>query len=392
MAIKLKLTRVALAASTFFLHHAAFAVNGAQPGGYGIQNASMGGTSIALPLDAEAAANNPAGFGFLPSSWTASTQIFDGHSSSNYVLPGNRLTNHQTQVIPAGGFNWHLNSEWAVGVSIADGGAGSDYGQAALPVPGAAVAKTTLRTAEVVPAAAWTPASNLSIGLGLNLALQQFEASGVIVPAPVPGGLAPVPTHGTQSATGIGLRAGLLWRANDQWTVGVSAKTRSSMSKLSGYDQDLLAYSGGHLDIPGEYGVGVAWQASSNLTLAADWLRILWGDIKAMKDPNGFAWKNQPVVRVGAAWKLNELWTARVGFSHNSGQIDSSRTVQNLLVPAINDHAITLGGGFRLDPHSEISFGYELNPKTTLTGSSNSAGTSLTSKVEMFLLGYHHTF
>ena len=47
-------------------HAGALAINGALPGGNGVKNASMGGTSIALPLDAVAAANNPAGIAFWP--------------------------------------------------------------------------------------------------------------------------------------------------------------------------------------------------------------------------------------------------------------------------------------------------------------------------------------
>jgi hypothetical protein len=39
-----------------------------------------------------------------------------------------------------------------------------------------------------------------------------------------------------------------------------------------------------------------------------------------------------------------------------------------------------------------VNLGYELNPRTTLTGTGTSAGTSLTSQVQMFLLGYHYTF
>lgn len=387
-----RLSHLAVAAAALTFHGAVLAINGAQPGGYGVKNASMGGASIALPLDAEAAANNPAGLGFLPSSSTLGAQVFNGRSSAAYVLPGNRLNNTQTELAPEGGFSRRLNSTWALGLSIAGSGAGSDYGQAALPVPGADPAKTTLRVMELVPAVAWTPSRDLSIGMALNMALQQFEARGVIVPAPLPGGLAPVPSHGKQSATGAGLRAGLLWKATEDWAVGVNLKSRTHMSKLKGYDQDLLAYSAGRLDVPAQYGVGVAWTPSQRLTLAADWLRILWGDIKAMKDPNGFAWRNQPVLRLGAAWQLDERWTLRAGLSRNSGQIDSSRAVQNLLVPSVNRRAITLGTSWQLDPNAEINLGYELNPRTTLNGTGPSAGTSLTSKVQMFLLGYHHRF
>ena len=48
-------THCALLATTCSL--TTWAANGTQPGGYGIKNAMMGGSSIALPLDASAAAN-----------------------------------------------------------------------------------------------------------------------------------------------------------------------------------------------------------------------------------------------------------------------------------------------------------------------------------------------
>ena len=144
--------------------------------------------------------------------------------------------------------------------------------------------------------------------------------------------------------------------------------------------------------MPAQYGVGIAWQPTERLTLAADWLRILWGGIKAMQDPNGFAWRDQPVLRLGAAWVLDERWTLRAGYSRNRGQIDSSRTVQNLLVPSINEEAWTAGLSWQVVPRSELNLGYELNPRATLTGTGPSAGTSLTSKVQMFLLGYQYVF
>jgi len=185
---------------------------------------------------------------------------------------------------------------------------------------------------------------------------------------------------------------GLLWKPTADWSFGLNLKSRTHMSELDGYDRDLLAYSDGELDVPAQYGVGIAWQPTERLTLAADWLRILWGDIKAMKDPNGFAWDDQPVWRIGAAWELDEHWTLRAGYSRNRGQIDSSRTVQNLLVPSIHEEAYTAGLSWRIDSHSELNLGYELNPHTTLEGTGPSAGTSLTSKVQMYLLGFHYTF
>jgi long-chain fatty acid transport protein len=328
----------------------------------------------------------------VPTSAAVDAQVFRGHSSSAYVLPGNDLENRQTAVAPEAGYNRQLSPAWTAGFSLASAGVGSDYKRAALPVPGAGNAKTSLRVAELVPTVTWKPRADLALGVGVNLAYERFEADGVIVPAPVPGGLAPLPTHGKQSATGVGLRAGLLWKPTGEFAIGVAAKSRTRMSKLDGYDQDLLSYSQGRIDVPAQYGVGVAWMPTQRLTIAADWLRILWADIKLMQDPNGFHWRNQPVYRAGVAWEFDRGWTLRAGFSRNRGQIESARTVQNLLVPSIHEKAYTAGISVRAGSRSEINLGYELNPRTTLTGTGPSTGTTLTSRVQMFMLGYQYSF
>src|SRR5471032_244798 len=119
------LARAAAAACVLGLAHPAWAVNGAQPGGHGAANASMGGAAIALPLDAEAAANNPAGLALVPSTLTTGIQVFHGNSSSTYVLPDNDLRNRSTTVGPEGGVNWHASTDWTTGLSIDIAGAGS---------------------------------------------------------------------------------------------------------------------------------------------------------------------------------------------------------------------------------------------------------------------------
>ena len=370
----------------------AWAVNGAQPGGHGAANASMGGASIALPLDAEAAANNPAGVALLPSSMTLGVQVFHGESSAQYVLPGNELHNRSTTLGPEGSAIWRMSSEWTVGLSVAVGGAGSDYKHPALPVPGASNAETSLSVVEFIPTVAWRPREDLALGLALNLAYERFEAQGVIVPAPVPGGLLPLPAHGSQDAGGVGVRAGALWKPLPQLSLGVNFKSRTRMGQLRGYEQDLLAYSDGRIDIPSEYGIGAAWQATPAITLAADVLRINWGELAVMKDPAGFHWRNQPIARIGAAWTADGGWTLRAGYSRSRRQITSDRTVQNLLVPSIHNEAFTAGITWPLDGTGSLNLGYELNPRTTLHGSGPSTGTSLTSKVQMLMASYQHNF
>ena len=45
-----------------------------------------------------------------------------------------------------------------------------------------------------------------------------------------------------------------------------------------------------------------------------------------------------------------------------------------------------------MDRQNEFSLGYEYNPKTTMTGTGPSTGTTLSSTVQFFMLGYQHNF
>ena len=369
---------------------AGWAANGMQPGGNGIKNAIMGGASIALPLDASAAANNPAGMGFVGNTSSLNMQVFNGRSSSNYVLPGNELSNDSTSPTPDGGGNWNIGNDMTLGFSFAAFGAGADYKQPALPVPGAANAKASLQVLDIIPAFSWKPRADFALGVGIDLAYQRFEADGVIVPTA--GGALALPGHGTESATGFGLRLGVLWLATPELWFGANYKTVTKMSSLSGYKNDLLAYSDGKIDLPAQYGVGLSWRPVSGVTLAADWLRIDWSGIKVMQDPNAFYWQDQPVLRGGVQWDIDEKWTLRAGASGNKRQVESTNLNANLLTPSINSRAYTAGVSWRMDRQNEFSLGYEYNPKTTMTGTGPSTGTTLSSTVQFFMLGYQHNF
>lgn len=370
----------------------ALAINGAQPGGFGAKNAAMGGAAIALPLDAEAAANNPAGMAFVPKSVTLGLAVFKGESGADYFLPGNRLENRTTLAVPTGGIDWPLGDRLSVGLTLAAQGVGADYGQPALPVPGAGNAKSSLKVAEFIPTLAWKALPTLALGASLNVVAQRFEASGVVVPAPVPGGFVPLASHGSEGAHGVGIRLGALWNPSPELRLGLNFKSRTRMSRLDGYANDLLAYSDGRIDVPAQIGAGVAWNVNDRVTLAADWLRIEYSDLKVMQDPQGFGWKDQPVFRIGGSWAFDDAFTLRAGYSRNSNQIDASRLAQNLLVPSLFDRAYTTGLSWRANKASELNLALELNPRRTVTGTDGSTGVTLSAKACFLMLAYQHRF
>ena len=371
----------------------AFAVTGAELSGYGIKNAAMGGASIALPLDASAAANNPAGMAFVATSMAVNVVAFQGNTTA--TIGGVPLTDSTTEVAPEGGFNWVVNPQVTVGITFSGSGAGADYGKTyptPFPVAGAETMKSSRKIAEITQSITWKVKPDLALGFGLIYSQQELSNQGLVQPIPVPPFIVAVPSHGKQTATGWGARVGVLWNASPELSWGATYRMKTPMSSLSGYSGDILAYSNGKLDLPEEYGVGVAWKATSAITVAADYLNTAYSGVNANQDPNGPKWSDQQVAKFGVSWAINPTWTLRTGFNSASKQIDSSRLAQNLLSPAIDTFAYDFGATMKIDEKSDISFSVDTTTSNTMDGTGASTGTSITGKTQVLRLGYQRTF
>ena len=385
----------ALIASGALFASQAHAMNGAQLGGYGIKSAGMGGASIALPLDASAAVNNPAGMAFVPQSFAINVLVFNGQSTANTPaippagIPAQTFNDNTTVSAPEGGANWVISPTMTAGLSLSASGAGVDFGKTLIPGMAAANVQASQKVAEIIPSISWKVQPNLALGASVNFATQQLNSQGLVDTAT----FQEIPSFGTQTANGIGARLGVQWQASPELSVGATYKFKTNMSQLGDYSKTILKYSDGKIDIPSEYGLGVAWKASPAVTVAADYLRIEYGGIKVNQDPAGQGWKDQQVLRLGASWDLNPSWTLRGGVSTNTRQIESDRAAQNITSPAVSNLAITAGATFKLDKTSDLSFSLEGNPSTTLDGTGSSAGYSITgNRVTVVRFGYQRSF
>ena len=388
----------ALIASGAFFASQAHAMNGAQLGGYGIKNSGMGGASIALPLDASAAVNNPAGMAFVPQSFAINVLVFNGQSTANTPaippagIPAQTFNDNTTVSAPEGGANWVISPTMTAGISLSASGAGVDFGKTLIPGMAAANVQASQKVAEIIPSISWKVQPNLALGASVNFATQQLNSQGLVALTPL--GPVEIPGYGTQTANGIGARLGVQWQASPELSLGATYKFKTNMSQLGDYSKEkTLKYSDGKIDLPSEYGLGLAWKASTTVTLAADYLLIEYGGVKVNQDPAGQGWKDQQVLRLGASWDLNPSWTLRGGVSTNTRQIESDRAAQNITSPAVSNLAITAGATFKLDKTSDLSFSLEGNPSTTLDGTGSSAGYSITgNRVTVVRFGYQRSF
>jgi long-chain fatty acid transport protein len=127
---------------------------------------------------------------------------------------------------------------------------------------------------------------------------------------------------------------------------------------------------------PETYGVGVAWQATPALMMAADVKHIGWSD--SMKNfrldwndgsPGSLVmpqnWKDQTVIMIGGQYMLRPGLALRFGYNHASNPVPDSTL--NPLFPATIESHYTLGLGWNIGDGHSIAGSVAFAPKVTRT-------------------------
>jgi long-chain fatty acid transport protein len=119
--------RAGAALATLAAFSSAHATNGPMPHGYGVKAMGMGGASIALPQDAIAAANNPAGMAMVGNRFDLglSVVIVDPKSS----FGGTEFKGDGVKAIPVPdlGYNRVIDERQSIGVSVYGNGVSTVY-------------------------------------------------------------------------------------------------------------------------------------------------------------------------------------------------------------------------------------------------------------------------
>lgn len=359
----------------------AFATDGYFAHGYGVKGLGLGGVGIALPQDALAAATNPAGLGivgdridfgvtwFKPDRDVRLSNTAGGTGALDGRYDGND-TEHF--FIPEFGYNRVINDRTTLGVSVyGNGGMNTDY-KDGIPYFNNTGSRTGIDYLQVVvaPTATWRVNEQHVLGVSLNLAYQRFEAKGLqnfdnALLSTSPGN---VTNNGHDNSYGAGLRFGWVGQVSDAVTLGATYQTKTYASKFDKY-KGLFA-EGGDIDIPANYGIGIAIKTTPALTLAADAQRILYSDVNAIGNLSlsnlpsrlgsssgpGFGWRDVTVLKVGAQYAYSDTLTLRAGYNHSSQPVRSGETLFNILAPAVVQDHLTLGATYTLPNKSELSF------------------------------------
>lgn len=380
----------------------ALATNGYFSHGYGLKAKGMGGVSVALSQDSLGGATNPAGMVWAGSRFDLGGDVFmpkrDAERSGAGIPPINgKIDSDKTSfLIPELGYNHMLNSDLSLGVSVyGNGGMNTTYPQGNFQCPtptgsfvpanmlcGSGELGVDLMQLIIAPTVAYKLHPQHAVGLSLLLGYQRFKASGLHAfdnPqfSSTPGS---VTNRGYDSSTGVGLRLGYQGRLSDMVTIGAAYAPKMKMGEFDKY-KGLFAEQGG-FDIPSHYSVGVAFAPTPALTIAVDFERINYSDVKAVNNPSqvqaqlgaangpGFGWQDIDVFKLGAAWRLSDALTLRAGYNKGENPITSADVTFNILAPGVMKDHYTAGFTWALDKQSEITGALMIARRQSVSGSS----------------------
>lgn len=381
---------------------AAHATNGYFAHGYGIKAKGMGGASLALSQDAFAGANNPAAASFAGNRMDSGVDLFMPHRDmkrTGFPMPGMLNTAEDSGrtafLVPEFGYNTAISKQLSAGISVyGNGGMNSSYpggnttcgnpqtGQPVAgmnPMCGMGKLGVDLMQLIVAPTVSYKVNDSHAVGLSPLFVYQRFQAYGLqgfAQNSVNPGALT---NNGTDSSTGLGMRLGYMGKLSDQVSVGASYSPKISMGKLKKYAG--LFADGGDFDIPANYGVGMAFQVTPTVQIAADYTRIDYSKVGAIGNSSmagalgavgggGFGWRDVETVKLGVQWQMNPKTTLRFGFNRGTNPVTAANLTPNILAPGVMTSHFTLGGTYALSPKSELSWAFMHAPSVSVTGAS----------------------
>ncbi|MCU4396815.1 OmpP1/FadL family transporter [Acinetobacter junii] len=369
----------------------AHAFNGILLTGTGQVSAGMGGVSIAAGADRTSISENPANLSFQNAGADAQLALLSVHSKANFLGQTEEHKSTQFIPIPSWALVHHVDNQFSIGLSSIGAGASVDYDQSALHGYPADNAKDNLAIVTINPSFSYRPIPELSIGLALNLGIEQFRAKGVLAGTDPQGSPVFLPSHGNQWAYGFGYTLGSTWNFQPDWYLGISYISETQFTKLDGYKEDLLAQSKGRINLPERYGIGLKYNFNKQLTLAADFQYINWEDSDGLGKDSGFNWQNQKVYRLGLEYQLNDTSNIRLGYNHANKVVDSKDTLVNFYANAVANQAWTVGYGHRFK-FGTLNLAYEYALDNEVKGTGTSLGTNLKNENHVITLGLSKDF
>jgi long-chain fatty acid transport protein len=371
------------------LPRAAHALNGLNAIGFGVESIGMGGADLAVARDALALSTNPAGLARLPGlqlDLDAGVVRDLGIEHDDRFGPPAGIENKNVPLANLGLAGRLERLPVSLGMSLtATGGAGYDYGRMDTAFGTEDRLSSLLGVVRGSLGGAVELTERLAVGASLGLSYARldqeiFPNTSVANPANPAQSFLGLEVENAQGY-GTGLRLGALWRLTDRLTLGAAYGSKVDLPLRDGrVDVDETALGRGQVRYDGlkleglaqaqELGIGVAWQATPKLLLAADltwldWSEALQTTSLRASDPDSPGappvlriastqdWRDQYVIALGTAYQPGEAVTLWAGYNYGRNPVPNRHL--GPLLANIYEHHLTAGAAWR--PREDVRLG-----------------------------------
>ncbi|MGN2393189.1 OmpP1/FadL family transporter [Pelomicrobium sp. G1] len=372
-----------LATPIAFSTSEAFAINGLLFYGLGAKNRAMGGAGAAAPLDTSTVLINPAGLSHIENSADIGVHFLNARrflDTSNgrgiaqggvvNTAPGKQDSDQDIYVTPFSGLSYRpAGSRWTFGATVAGvAGEGAQYGQpridpSLLTPPGANYDTSSfLFIIKGIPAVSYAVTDQLSVGVGVHINAALFSTDSALGQPGFP------QTQGDgrlEIAYGIGGQVGVMYKIDRQWAVGASFTSPQVFTDFGRYE-DIIP----NFKLPPEVRVGAAYRPTDKLLLALDYKWIGWtqvGLFDRLPSEGGFGWRDQHTVGAGVQYDWSQALTVRAGVNYGRTPLRDNVIFANALVPVVYETHLALGGEYRFDKRTSLSFSVVRTLRNTQT-------------------------
>lgn len=419
----------AVAAALALAHApAVFATNGFFLTGSGFRAQAMGGVGIAYGRDSLSIAANPANIVNTGMRGDVGVAIFNAEryaavgnaagQSSPFQFNQGAESDSKYFIVPEMGATMPLTESLYAGFAVVGAGLGTNYRTNFFNIR---IGTTThqrrdeplgieMMQVQLPLTVGYKINETHSVGAALVLAETRFRAYGLGAflafdkPIAQDGFNFPItasPDHltgnGFDYSYGAGVKLG--WQGHfmdDRVALGLVYNSRTYMSKFDKY-RGLFAEQG-DFDIPGSYGVGIAFKPKKNLVIAADVVRINYSDVKSIgnRGPGtsatpypgdcdidcnanavlgipsigdstyelgndagmGFGWRDMTVYKLGVQYGVNRRLQVRAGFNYGKSPIPDDQLTFATLAPGTVERHYSVGFTYRASEELEVTGTY----------------------------------
>lgn len=407
--------RATVVAASLVATGQAWATNGMLMEGYGPIGLSMGGAAQAYNNGTAAMMNNPATLQLGENGTRVDLAL--GLLGPNVSSMGEKSAG-TSYVMPALG--WVRKNEqysWGVGV-FGQGGMGTEYPAGSMNAAGTdQPVRSELAVGRVILPVSYKLNDRVHLGATLDYTWASLDMRMAAMFGQM-AGMSPMPTGqfaemmgaiqqgqmpppstvridfsdtndftGSAKSTGWTGKLGMTFQADKDLTLGLSYQLKTRLGDMTTGATAATLTMGMPLSgrmvvhdfqMPAVLGAGASWLASPQLQLVADVKRIDWSSVMknfrmSFESAQGMGtmgftlpqnWKDQTVVSLGGAYKVDDVLTWRAGLSLSSNPVPDASV--HPLFPAIVKNHITAGLGYRFSKSTSVDVAISHAPKVTV--------------------------